>query len=228
AAVATVLGLACQLHDPENLLGKGPFLGITCVLVPTDAAGIELGRRHDPMGVPFYNCPTTGKDVVVVLEDAVIGGAAGVGRGWKMLMECLAAGRGISLPATSTGGAQLTLRAVSAYAAVRQQFGMPIGKFEGIEEPLARIGGFTYVLEAERRFVCGALDAGHKPAVVTAIAKYNATELWRKVINDGMDVLGGAAISRGPRNLLAHGYIGTPICITVEGANILTRTLMIF
>ncbi len=228
AAIATVLGLACQLHDPENLLGKGPFPGITCLLVPTDTEGVQLGRRHDPMGVPFYNCPTTGKNVVVALEDAVIGGAAGVGRGWQMLMECLAAGRGISLPATSTGGCQLALRAVGAYAAVRQQFGLPIGKFEGIEEPLARIGGFTYLLEAARRYVCGALDAGQKPAVVTAIAKYNATELWRKVVNDGMDVLGGAAISRGPRNLLAHGYIGTPICITVEGANILTRTLMIF
>jgi acyl-CoA dehydrogenase len=228
AAISTVLGLACQLHDPENLLGKGPFPGITCVLVPTDTEGVVLGRRHDPMGVPFYNCPTSGKDVVVPLEEAVIGGAAGAGRGWKMLMECLAAGRGISLPATATGGAQLVARAVGAYAAVRQQFGLPIGRFEGVEEPLARIGGFTYLLEATRRFVCGALDAGEKPAVVTAIAKYNTTELWRRVINDGMDVLGGAAISRGPRNLLAHGYIGTPICITVEGANILTRTLMIF
>ncbi len=228
AAVATVLGLACQIHDPENLLGKGPFPGITCVLVPAHTDGVELGRRHDPMGVPFYNCPTQGRNVVVALEDAVIGGAGGVGRGWQMLMECLAAGRGISLPATSTGGAQLVARAAGAYAAVRQQFGLPIGRFEGVEEPLARIAGFTYVLEAARRFVCGALDAGQQPAVVTAIAKYNATELWRRVINDGMDVLGGAAISRGPRNLLANAYAGTPICITVEGANILTRTLMIF
>jgi acyl-CoA dehydrogenase len=228
AAIATVLGLAVQLQDPENLLGKGPFPGITCALVPTDTAGVVLGRRHDPMGVPFFNCPTSGRDVLVPLEEAVIGGAAGAGRGWQMLMECLAAGRGISLPATATGGAQLVARAVSAYAAVRQQFGLPIGRFEGIEEPLARIGGFTYVLEATRRYVCGALDGGQKPAVVTAIAKHATTELWRKVINDGMDVLGGAAISRGPRNLLAAGYAGTPICITVEGANILTRTLMIF
>ncbi|MBL8752714.1 MAG: acyl-CoA dehydrogenase [Planctomycetes bacterium] len=228
AAVATVLGLAFQVHDPENLLGKGPFPGITCALVPTATAGVQLGRRHDPLGVPFYNCPTTGRDVLVKLEDAVIGGAAGVGRGWQMLMECLAAGRGISLPATATGGAQLVARAVSAYAAVRQQFGLPIGRFEGIEEPLARIGGFTYLLEATRRYVCGALDGGQKPAVVTAIAKHATTELWRKVVNDGMDVLGGAAISRGPRNLLAAAYTGTPICITVEGANILTRTLMIF
>jgi acyl-CoA dehydrogenase len=228
AAVASVLGLAFQLHDPENLLGKGPQPGITCALVPTSTKGVVLGRRHDPMGVPFYNCPTTGKDVVVPLEQAIIGGAAGAGRGWQMLMECLAAGRGISLPATAVGGAQLVARAVGAYAAVRQQFGLAIGRFEGIEEPLARIAGSNYLMEASRRYVCGALDAGQKPAVVTAIAKYNTTEIWRAVINDGMDVLGGAAISCGPRNLLAHGYIGTPICITVEGANILTRTLMVF
>ena len=228
AAISTVLGLAFQLHDPENLLGKGPFPGITCGLIPTATAGVTLGRRHDPLGVPFYNCPTQGENVIVPLEDSIIGGAAGAGRGWQMLMECLAAGRGVSLPATATGGTQMVARAVGAYAAVRQQFGMSIGKFEGIEEPLARIAGNTYLLEAARRFVCGALDSGQKPAVVTAIAKYNTTEIWRQVINDGMDICGGAAISRGPRNLLAHGYVGTPICITVEGANILTRTLMIF
>lgn len=228
AAVSTVLGLAFQLHDPENLLGKGPFLGITCALIPTSTQGVVLGKRHDPLGVPFYNCPTSGKDVVVPLEEAVIGGAAGAGQGWRMLMECLAAGRGISLPACSTGGAQLTARAVGAYSAVRTQFGLPIGKFEGIEEPLARIAGFNYVLEAARRYTCGALDQGQKPAVVTAMMKYNTTEMWRQVVNDGMDVMAGAAISRGPRNLLANGYTGTPICITVEGANILTRTLMIF
>jgi acyl-CoA dehydrogenase len=228
AAISTVLGLAFQLHDPENLLGKGPTPGITCALVPTDTDGVVLGRRHDPLGVPFYNCPTSGRDVIVPLEEAIIGGTAGAGRGWKMLMECLAAGRGISLPATACGGAQMTARCVGAYAAVRQQFGLSIGRFEGIEEPLARIAGGTYVLEAARRFVNGALDEGHKPAVVTAIAKFNTTELWRQIINDGMDVLGGAGISRGPRNLLANAYTGTPICITVEGANILTRTLMIF
>ena len=228
AAVATVLGLAFQLHDPENLLGKGPAPGITCGLVETSTPGVVLGRRHDPMGVPFYNCPTSGRDVLVPLEDTVIGGADGAGRGWQMLMECLAAGRGISLPATATGGAQMVARAVGAYAAVRQQFGLPIGRFEGIEEPLARIASGTWLLEAMRRFVCGALDGGEQPAVVTAIAKYSTTELWRQIINDGMDVQGGAAISRGPRNLLAHAYAGTQICITVEGANILTRTLMIF
>ncbi len=228
AAVASVLGLAFQLHDPENLLGKGPQPGITCALVPTSTKGVVLGRRHDPMGVPFYNCPTSGKDVVVPLEEAIIGGAGGAGRGWRMLMECLSVGRAISLPSGSTGSVRMAALATGAYARIRKQFGMSIGRFEGIEEPLARIAGANYLMEASRRYVCGALDAGQKPAVVTAIAKYNTTEIWRSVINDGMDVLGGAAISRGPRNLLANSYTGTPICITVEGANILTRTLMVF
>ncbi|GAB4151011.1 MAG: acyl-CoA dehydrogenase [Planctomycetota bacterium] len=228
AAVATVLGLAFQLHDPDNLLGKGPFPGITCALVPASTPGVKLGRRHDPMGVPFFNCPTQGEDVVVPLEESVIGGKDGAGQGWRMLMECLAAGRGISLPANSTGGAWLVARTVGAYASIRKQFGLPVGRFEGVQEPLARIAGTTYLLEALRRFTCGGLDSGQRPPVVTAIAKLQSTELWRKVVNDGMDVLGGAGISRGPRNLLAHPYAATPICITVEGANILTRTLMIF
>jgi acyl-CoA dehydrogenase len=227
AAVATVLGLAFKLEDPDNLLGKGASLGITCALIPTNTAGVVLGRRHDPLGVPFYNCPTSGTDVVVGL-DAIIGGVDGVGRGWRMLMECLAAGRGISLPATSTGGAKLVTKTVGAYAAVRKQFGLEIGRFEGIEEKLARIASHTYVLDAARRYITGGLDAGLKPPVVTAMAKYQFTELFREVINDGMDVLGGAAISRGPHNLLAHAYIGAPISITVEGANVLTRTLMVF
>ncbi len=227
AAIATVIGLAVQLDDPDELLGKGKSVGITCVLVPHDTAGVELGMRHDPLGVPFYNCPTVGRDVVVPLS-CIIGGEAGAGRGWQMLTECLSAGRGISLPASATAGVKGVARVASAHAAVRKQFGLPIGKFEGIEEPLARVGGFAYLLEAARRYTNGALDAGAKPAVVTAIAKYNTTELARIAINDGMDVLGGNAISRGPRNLLAHGYISMPISITVEGANILTRTLMVF
>ncbi|MFO1052301.1 MAG: acyl-CoA dehydrogenase [Planctomycetota bacterium] len=227
AAIATVLGLAFKLEDPDELLGKGKKLGITCALIPTGTPGVELGRRHDPLGVPFYNCPTTGKDVVVPI-DAIIGGADGAGRGWRMLMECLAAGRGISLPATSTGGAKLVARAVGAYAAVRKQFGLEIGRFEGIEEKLARIGGYAYMLDAARQFVTGGLDAGLKPPVVTAMAKYQFTELFRESINDGMDVQGGAAISRGPNNTLAHAYVGAPISITVEGANVLTRTLMVF
>ena len=228
AAISTVLGLAFKLRDPEGWLGRGEDLGITCALVPSGADGVVLGKRHDPLGVPFYNCPTEGHDVVVKLDDAVIGGAAGAGRGWRMLMECLSAGRGISLPATSTGGAKAVYRVASAHAAVRKQFGLSIGKFEGIEEPLARIGGFTYIMEAARRYTCGGLDSGAKPAVVTAMMKYNTTEMGRQVIGDGMDILGGNAISRGPRNTLAHAYAGMPISITVEGANILTRTLMIF
>lgn len=228
AAVASVLGLAFKLRDPDELMGRGKDLGITCGLIPTDTPGVVLGKRHDPLGVPFYNCPTTGKDVVVKLEDAVIGGADGCGRGWRMLMECLAAGRGIMLPASATAGARMSALMTGSYTSVRQQFGLSIGKFEGIHEPMARIGGTAYLLEAARRTTCGGLDSGNKPAVVTAIAKYNFTEALRRCINDAMDVVGGAGISRGPKNSLAHAYCAVPICITVEGANILTRTLMIF
>lgn len=227
AAISTVLGLAFKLRDPNNYLGKGEDVGITCALIPSDTKGVVLGKRHDPLGIPFYNCPTHGHDVVVPI-DSIIGGKEGAGEGWKMLMESLAVGRGISLPAQSLGGAKLATRATGAYTAIRRQFGLNIGKFEGIEEPLARIGGFTYLMDATRRFTTGGLDAGAKPAVVTAIAKYNFTELFRVIINDAMDVVGGAGISRGPRNIFANGYTATPIAITVEGANILTRTLMIF
>jgi len=227
AAISTVIGLAFKLHDPENLLGKGENLRITCALIPSDTEGVVLGKRHDPLGVPFYNCPTRGEDVIVP-ADAIIGGVDGAGNGWRMLMESLSVGRGISLPAQAAGGAKTAVRAVGAYAAIRKQFGLNIGKFEGIEEPMARIGGFNYLMDAARIYTCGALDKGAKPAVVTAIAKYNFTELGRKIINDSMDILGGAGISMGPRNLLGHTYIATPIAITVEGANILTRTLMIF
>lgn len=227
AAISTVLGMAFKMFDPDNLLGKGKNLGITCALIPTDTEGVILGRRHDPLGVPFYNCPTEGEDVIVPI-DAIIGGVDGAGQGWRMLMESLAAGRGISLPASASGGSKLVFRVASAHAKVRKQFGLPIGLFEGIEEPLARIGGFNYIMEAARRYTCGALASGTKPAVVSAIAKYNFTEMQRKAINDGMDILGGNAISWGPRNMLASAYMNTPIGITVEGANILTRTLMIF
>ena len=227
-SVATVLGLAFKMTDPENLLGKGTDLGITCALIKTDTPGVEASRRHDPMGIPFHNGPTIGRDVVVPLEEAVIGGIDGAGKGWGMLMESLAAGRGISLPAVSTFSSKMVARVAGAHAVVRKQFGLSIGKFEGIEEPLARIGAFTYIMDAARRYTNGILNKGGKPAVVTAIMKYNTTELFRKVVIDGMDILGGNAISRGPRNALAHAYINTPIGITVEGANILTRTLMIF
>ncbi len=227
AAISTVIGLAFKLSDPNEYLGKGKHLGITCALVPSDTEGVELGKRHDPLGVPFYNCPTRGHDVTVPI-DAIIGGKEGAGNGWRMLMESLAVGRGISLPAQSIGGARTAFRAVGAYSAIRKQFGLNIGKFEGIEEPMARIGGYTYLMDAARSYICGALDQGAKPAVITAIAKYNFTELGREIINDSMDIVGGAGISRGPRNIFAHSYIATPIAITVEGANILTRTLMIF
>ena len=225
--ISTVLGLAFKLRDPEKLLGKGENLGITCALIPSDTPGVTLGRRHDPMGLPFHNGPTEGRDVVVPI-DCIIGGAAGVGVGWRMLVECLAAGRGISLPAGAATGAKFVARVAGAYATVRKQFGLSIGKFEGVEEPLARIGGFAYLMEAARRYTCGALDRGAKPAIATATAKYNFTELYRKALNDGMDILAGKAVMRGPRNLLAHSHDLTPILVSVEGANILTRTLMVF
>lgn len=227
APIATLLGLAVRLEDPERLLGGEEDVGITCVLVPTDVEGVRIGRRHDPMGIPFPNGPTEGRDVVLPV-DQVIGGAAGAGRGWRMLMEALAAGRSISLPGQAAGGARAVARVAGAYAAVREQFGLAIGRFEGIEEPLARIGGFTYLMDAARVFTCGAVDGGSKPAVVSAIVKYQQTELVRRVVQDAMDVLGGAAICRGPRNLLASAHAGTPIGITVEGANILTRTLIVY
>jgi len=226
--ISTVLGLAFKLYDPEEFLGRGKSLGITCALVSSTSDGVDNGNRHDPLGIPFYNGPTYGHDVVVDLEKGVIGGKDGVGKGWTMLMESLAAGRGISLPAVGTYGTKTVARVAGAHAAVRKQFGLSIGKFEGIEEPLARIGGYAYLLEGARRYTNGILNQGGKPAVVTAIMKYNATELFREAINDGMDILGGNAISRGPRNALAHAYINTPIGVTVEGANILTRTLIIF
>lgn len=228
AGISTVVGLAFRLRDPENLLGKGEDVGITCALIPSNSKGVDISLRHDPLTIPFHNCPTTGVDVVVPLEDAVVGGVAGCGQGWSMLMECLAAGRGISLPAQSTGGAKLAYRTASAHSLIRKQFGVSIGKFEGVEEPLARIGATTYALEAMRRFTLGALDKGLKPPVVTAMMKYQATEMGRKVVNDAMDVMGGAGISLGERNLIAEGYVATPIGITVEGANIMTRTLIIF
>jgi acyl-CoA dehydrogenase len=227
AAVSTVMGLAFKLDDPDNLLGKGTKLGITCALIPSDTPGVKLGRRHDPLGTPFYNCPINGEDVVVGV-DCIIGGADGAGNGWAMLMDCLSAGRALSLPAVSTGCAKLVTRTVGAYAAVRRQFGIPIGMFEGIEEPLAEIGGLTYMLEAARIYTASGVQAGEKPSVISAIAKYQFTEISRQLINHGMDIMGGAAISRGPRNLLANPYTSTPISITVEGANILTRTMIVF
>ena len=228
ASISTVIGLAFRLRDPENLLGRGEDVGITCALIPANTPGVVLGRRHDPLTIPFHNCPTQGKDVVVSLEEAVVGGLDGCGYGWTMLMECLAAGRGISLPAQSTGGSKLAYRTASSHGLVRKQFGVSIGTFEGVEEPMARIGATTYALDAMRRFTLGALDKGLKPPVVTAMMKYHATEMGRRAVNDAMDIMGGAGISLGHRNLIAEGYVATPIGITVEGANIMTRTLIIF
>lgn len=227
AAVSTLLGLAFRLRDPENHLGRGEDIGITCALIPTSTPGVMIGRRHDPLGVPFYNCPTHGKDVVIPASQ-IIGGIERAGQGWTMLMESLAAGRGISLPAQSASAGKFAHLVTGAHATVRKQFGVSVGKFEGVEEPLARIGGFNYILEACRVFTAGSIDSGTKPPVVTAIVKYHSTELMRKVVNDAMDVLGGAGISCGPRNTMAHAYMGAPISITVEGANIMTRTLIIF
>ena len=227
AAKATLLGLAFKCYDPDNILGKGHDLGITCALISTAIDGVEIGKRHDPLGVPFYNCPTKGVNVEVPV-DSIIGGVDYVGKGWSMLMECLSAGRGISLPANCTAGAKMVTRVVGAYSMIRKQFGLEIGKFEGVQEPISEIVGWTYMLEAARRYTCAGLDDGAKPAVVTALAKYHFTELFRKIINHGMDVVGGAGISLGPRNVLGHPYIAAPIGVTVEGSNILTRSLMIF
>ena len=225
--VATLIGLAFQLKDPEHFLGAKEKLGITCALVPAHLKGITIGERHDPMGVPFQNGPNEGHDVFIP-ADYIIGGLPMAGHGWKMLMESLAAGRSVSLPALSVGGMQLALRVVGAYGTVREQFDTPIGRFEGIEEPLARIGGFTYMMNAARVLTAGAVDQGEKPSVISAIAKAYLTETMRKVINDAMDICGGAGICRGPRNMLEQVYTAVPIAITVEGANILTRSMIIF
>ncbi len=227
APLATLLGLAFRLQDPDRLLGGDEDLGITCALVPTRTPGVEIGNHHDPMGLAFPNGPTSGRDVEIPL-DAVIGGREGIGRGWRMLMEALSGGRAISLPAQAAAGAKWTARVAGSYSVVRQQFGISIGRFEGVQEPLARIAGQAYLLEAARVFVCGAVDRGQRPSVISALIKYNSTEMVRNIVADGMDILGGAAICHGPHNLLAEAHIGAPIGITVEGANILTRTLIVF
>ena len=227
SAIATVIGLAFVLKDPENLLGRGEDLGITCALVEASKEGIDQTRRHDPMGVPFVNAPLKGKDVLIKVSD-VIGGEKGIGNGWSMLMESLAVGRGISLPSTSTGGSKLATFVASTYAVVRYQFGLGIGKFEGVAEVLGRMAMKTYLLDSAKTFTLGAIDNGAKPAVANAIMKYQSTEMFRENIIDAMDIQGGSAISRGPKNLLAHAYYGAPVAITVEGANIMTRTLIQF
>lgn len=227
SSIATVIGLAFVLKDPENLLGEEKELGITCALVDAKLKGVDQTKRHDPLNVPFVNAPLIGKNVIISIDD-VIGGEDGLGKGWAMLMDSLAVGRGISLPSTSTGGSKLATYVASTYAVVRYQFGLSIGKFEGIAEVLGRLGASTYILDAAKTFTLGAINEGKKPAVANAIMKYQSTEMFRKNVMDAMDIQGGAAISRGPRNVLAHAYFGAPVAITVEGANIMTRTLIMF
>ncbi len=225
--VATLLGLAFKLYDPDKLLGGSEDLGITLALIPTNTPGVNIGRRHYPLNAAFQNGPNSGKEVFIPM-DWIIGGQEGVGQGWRMLMNCLAAGRAISLPATGVGAAKLAARTSGAYSRVRTQFKTPIGHFEGIEEALARIGGNTYMMDAARVMTAGAVDLGEKPSVVSAIVKYHLTERARQAINDAMDIHGGKGICIGPRNYLGRNYQHIPVSITVEGANILTRNMIIF
>jgi acyl-CoA dehydrogenase len=227
APVATVIGLAFKLYDPEHLIGNREEIGITVALVPTDLPGVEIGRRHLPALQMFQNGPTWGRDVFVPL-DHIIGGVAQAGKGWKMLMSALAAGRGISLPSLSAAGAAFVAHVTGAYARIREQFHVPIGRFQAIQERLGRMAATAYLLDAARRFTCAGIDAGHKPAVVTAIMKEQATERLRVVANDALDVHGGKGIQEGPHNYLGSLYRSVPIGITVEGANIVTRSLIQF
>jgi acyl-CoA dehydrogenase len=225
--IATLLGLAFRLYDPEHLLGQEDDLGITLALIPTKTPGVHIGRRHLPLNAVFMNGPNWGKDVFLPME-YVIGGREYAGEGWKMLMNCLAAGRSISLPALSAATGKMGALTTGAYGRVRQQFRLSVGRFEGVEEAIARIGGNAYLMEAARVMTAGAIDLGEKPSVVSAIVKYHLTERGRAVINDAMDVHAGKGICMGPNNYLARAYQQTPIAITVEGANILTRSMIIF
>jgi acyl-CoA dehydrogenase len=227
APVATVVGLAFRLFDPEKLLGDKMDAGITCALLPRNTPGITIGRRHFPLNIPFQNGPIQGRDVFVPL-DFVIGGPKMIGQGWRMLVEQLSVGRCISLPSNATGGAQAATWATGAYGRIRRQFNMPVGKFEGVEAIIARMAGLTYTMDAARSVTAGAIDGGEKPSVPSAMLKYHVTEMGRIVANDAMDVHGGKAICLGPRNYLGRGYQCVPVAITVEGANILTRSLIIF
>ena len=227
APVATVVGLAFRLFDPEHLLGDTDDIGITCALIPASHPGVETGLRHFPLNAAWHNGPTRGKGVFMPLE-FIIGGPKMAGQGWRMLMESLAAGRSISLPASNTGMQKLAVRTVGGYARVRSQFKTAIGRFEGIQEPLARMGGNLYLCDAARVMTAGAIDLGEKPSVVSAIVKYHVTERARQSVNDGMDILGGKGICLGPSNFLGRAYQQIPVAITVEGANILTRSLIIF
>ena len=225
--VATVVGLAFRMFDPDRLLGETADIGITCALIPRNTPGVAIGRRHFPLNVPFQNGPVQGKDVFVPL-DFIIGGPKMAGQGWRMLVEQLSVGRCISLPSNGTGGAKAGVFATGAYARIRRQFNMPVGKFEGVEAVIARMVGLTYTMDAARSVTAGAIDGGEKPSVPSAMLKYHVTEMARQVANDAMDVHGGKGICLGPRNYLGRGYQVVPVAITVEGANILTRSLIIF
>ncbi|OGI49617.1 MAG: acyl-CoA dehydrogenase [Candidatus Muproteobacteria bacterium RIFCSPHIGHO2_12_FULL_60_33] len=225
--VATVLGLAFRLFDPDNLLGSEEDLGITLALIPTDTPGVKIGTRHNPLNIAFQNGPNWGENVFIPL-DWVIGGREGMGQGWRMLMQSLAAGRSISLPALSVGAGKLACRATGAYARIRRQFKLPIGKFEAVEEALGRMAGYTYMMDAARTLTARAVDLGEKPSVASAIVKYQLTEHMRRIVNDAMDIQGGAGICLGPRNFMGRVYQALPISITVEGANLLTRALIIY
>ncbi len=225
--VATLLGLAFKAYDPDRLLGDTEELGITCALIPAAHPGVNIGRRHMPLNTVFQNGPNWGRDVFIPV-DWVIGGREQIGNGWRMLMESLAAGRGISLPSSNTGMAKLAVRATGGYARVRQQFKMPIGRFEGVEEPLARMGGNLYMMDSARMLTAAAVDLGEKPAVLSGIAKLHITARNREIVNDAMDIAGGKGICMGPSNFLGAAYMQMPISITVEGANILTRSLIVF
>ncbi|GGY17299.1 acyl-CoA dehydrogenase [Paludibacterium paludis] len=227
APVATILGLAFKLYDPEHLLGDKEDIGITCALVPTEHVGVSIGRRHYPGGAAFMNGPTWGRDVFIPI-DWVIGGRDYCGQGWRMLVECLSVGRCISLPAMSVASGKLATFVTGAYARIRDQFGLPIGKFEGVDEAMARIGGYTYQMESAQDLALTGLDIGEKPSVLSAVLKYHNTERMRKTLNDALDVHGGKAVVLGPRNYLARAYQAIPIAITVEGANILTRSMIIY
>jgi acyl-CoA dehydrogenase len=227
APVATVIGLAFRMFDPERLLGGKTDIGITCALIPRNAPGVSIGRRHFPLNVPFQNGPIQGKDVFVPL-DCIIGGAAMAGAGWRMLVEQLSVGRCISLPSNTTGASKAAVLATGAYARIRTQFNLPVGRFEGVEAVIARMVGLTYTMDAARSVTAGAIDGGEKPSVPSAMLKYHVTEMGRQVANDAMDVHGGKGICLGPKNYLGRGYQIVPVAITVEGANLLTRNLIIF
>jgi len=227
APIATVIGLAFKLYDPEHLLGEKENIGITCALIPRHTPGVKIGRRHFPLNTPFQNGPTQGENVFIPI-DWIIGGKEQAGRGWRMLMECLATGRAITLPASTVGGVKVLAYAAGAYARIRKQFNISIGRFEGIEEPLARIGAYGYMMDAVRLLALGAIDMGEKPSVASAIVKYHTTEIGRDLACDAMDIHGGKGICLGPKNYLGRGYESAPIAITVEGANILTRNMIIF